>query len=155
MRADMLAAANVPSILAASVLGVDDMQYEYATIGAWLDRKPVERELRYMLRETAHSYNDLAQRMRTVGIYSEGGRISPLVENLAVYRAQRLFYVPSVSDADASSLVVAARLGRSLEAPLAVCSAIEALGQPAKALLESSASAESPALVAELVKTET
>jgi hypothetical protein len=152
MRAELLASANVPALLAASVPGVEDMHAEYAAVNAWLDRKSMEGELRYLLRETAHGYNDLAQRMRTLEMYAEGGRASPLVENLATYRAQGFFNVPSVSDADAASLIVAARLGRSLESALAVCTAIEVLGEPAKGLLESPAPAEAPALSVELEK---
>lgn len=152
MRAELLEVANVPAILAASVPGVEDMHAEYAAVNAWLDRKSIERELRYLLRETAHGYNDLAQRMRTIEMYSEGGRVSPLIENLAAYRAQRFFSVPSASDSDVSSLIVAVRLGRSLESALAMCTAIEILGEPAKGLLGSSAPADAPALSVELEK---
>lgn len=85
-------------------------------------------------------------------MYSEGGRASPLIENLAAYRAQRFFSVPSASDSDVSSLIVAVRLGRSLESALAMCTAIEVPASRRRAYWGHQPPADAPALSVELEK---
>ncbi|MDW8363118.1 MAG: hypothetical protein RMK74_12015 [Myxococcales bacterium] len=151
MRADVLACAGVPSVLGAQIAGVEDMVDEYVRIGSWLDRVPGTRVLGQMVRDTLHGYNDLAQRISTLENYARTSGAPWFYATFEQYRAQGFLDVARVSDADVASLIVAVRLGRSLEPALALCTAMEVLGEPAKALLDSPGPADSPALVAELV----
>lgn len=149
MRTQITMAGGVPSLLSTIVSGVDDMHAESATIWAWLDRKSLGRATRELLRDTARGYNDLAQRLATLdGAAAAGGPAA--AEALAGYHRQGLLEAVRVSDSDAGSLLVAHGLARSLEPALALCTAMELVGEPVRALLTAREPASSPALALEL-----
>ena len=143
MRERVLASAALPALLACNVPGVDDMHHEAAEAWSWLDRKSQGHSRRYFLRETTHSYNRLSQRLRSVGLLIRSG--GPVPTDIATY------YEPMASDADAASFLLAVRLGRNLESSLAMCTAVDVLGESGRLLLMATDPAASPALSLELV----
>lgn len=145
MRERVLSSASLPAFLACNVPGVEDMHAEAAEAWSWLDRKSQGHSRRLFLRETAHSYNVLSQRLRSVGLLARGGGSVPT--DVATYDE------PMASDADAASLLLAVRLARNLESSLAMCTVVDVLGESGRLLLAATDPAASPAVSLELVTT--
>jgi len=175
MRRELLAGGNLQSILSASVHGVVDMRGEYASICSWLDHTSVEFQLRQMLDDSIVNYwqivaklciinkiikQDQSKRFSLALEYSAARLKYGLLNNtkkacpdaftkiVADDFDPQLFTIPTVSDADVASLVFVARQGQHIKHALAMCTAIEILGEPANELLESLAPGGSPAIVA-------
>lgn len=148
MRSAISTNGGTPSLLSCMVDGVDDMHDECVGAWSWLDGRSTRRSTSDLLRETTRGYNDLAQRLATVdGAVNAGGLMA---QEVGRYHQQGLLSTVRVTDADAASLVAAHRLARSLEPALTVCTAMEVLGEPVRALLGAREAPSSPALVVEL-----
>ena len=150
MRSRIGSEGGIASLLSCNVQGVEDTHREAVEAWSWLDRTSDRRSQRVLLRETTHAYNQLSQRMRTVGNYMTAP--APSVAHLSALVEQRFYEVPMTPDADAASLILAVRLGRNLESALAMCTAVEVLGDAARPLLEAKEPGTSAALCVELVE---
>lgn len=149
MRTRLTMDCDLPALLACTVPGVEDMHREINDVWSWLDRCGSAETQRRLFRQTAHAYNDVSQRLRTLGGYAREGMLSADV--IRAYRDQGRFDVAMAADSDVASLLVAARLGRNLESAMSTCAAIAVVGKPGLALLESHDAATSQAFSLELV----
>lgn len=150
MRQCLQANGGFASVLSCNVPGIDDMHAECVDAIAWLDRRSKGHAQRFLLREATHAYNDLAHRVRTMGRYANYGA-GMLAAQIVTYREQGFFGVSAVSDADAASFLLAARLGKNLEGPLAMCAAIDVLGEAGRRLIDGGGDARATGLIVELV----